>query len=289
MQSPLLHNNWFGKAVGATCAWIWASSDPSAIAVAVISGIAIGHLYDTWASQHTDQDQDNLSRIAQGHAHKNAPHLEFLFAALGRLAKTSGRVAPEQIAYAQQLMRQMSLDAPTQAQAKTWFSNGKSDHFPLQQLSRECLQPSSQGTASRLTILRCMSTMACIDTRDTTLACLKQLGGYLGFAPARIAKEFGDIRAAIEHQKQGHKTNNAGASSITKTPKPDHALAAACKRLGLPVGANATKAKQAYRKLISRYHPDKLPRNASDEDKRAAAVHMVELRDALELIQAQRP
>lgn len=287
MQSQLLHNNWFGKAVGACCAWIWAPSDPVVLAVAIISGISIGHLYDAWATHHADADQDTLANLARGNSRTPSPYLEFLFAAFGRLAKSTGQVSPKHIAYAQQLMHHMGLHGAAAVQAKSWFNQGKLDKFQFQQRSRDCLNPSSHGTASRLTMLRCMCTMACIETRDATLTCLKQLGGYLGFTPTRVAKEFGDIRNQVESHKQGSKYKTTNASSITQVPKPDHALALACKHLGIPKGANAAKAKDAYRRLISRHHPDKLPRNASENEKRLAAMKMVELRDALELIQAR--
>lgn len=287
MQSQLLHNNWFGKAIGASCAWIWAPKEALPLAAAVICGIAIGHIYDAWAGHHADTDQTTLTNLAGGATQSSSPYLAFLFAALGRLAKAGGHVTPDHIAYAQHLMDQMSLSKANQTQAKDWFSQGKLDQFEFQQRSRECLRPSSHGTASRLTILRCMCTMACIETDDVTLEHLKQLGSHLGFTPARVAREFGDIRDQLAAHEKAPRYKPSSKSSVTQTPSADRALALACKRLGIPADADATKAKQAYRRLISRYHPDKLPRNASDADKRLAAMKMVELRDALELIQAR--
>lgn len=279
MQSQLLHNNWFGKAVGAACGWVWAPTDPLWLAAAVIAGIGCGHIYDMLADHYRiDDDDASLSKIASSHSQQSSPHLQFLFAALGRVAKIGGPVAPAHIAYVEKLIRQMALDADTQAQAKTWFKQGKLNSYPLQQLSQACLQASEQGAAARLTILRCLCTMTSLRAEDSALSCLKQLGGYLGFAPSRIAREFGDIHNAPEQSSR----------SSTDSASIDPDLTRAFNRLNVAPGASSAKVKLAYRKLVSKNHPDKLPRNAPSKDKQAAQRAMVELREALDLIQSQQ-
>jgi DnaJ like chaperone protein len=280
MQSQLLNNNWFGKAVGATCGWIWAPADPLWLAIAVIAGIGFGHAYDMIASHYWADDNDHatLAKMAASHRQKNSPHLQFLFAALGRVAKSTGPVRPDHIAYVERLMAHMALDASLQAQAKVWFKQGKANSYPLQKLSQECMQATEQGAASRLTILRCLCTIASIQVNDQALSCLKQLSGYLGFAPSRIAREFGDIHKSAQNKSQKQDTAAANDSP---------ALNKAFKYLKIEPGASSAKVKLAYRKLVSKYHPDKLPRNASAKDKQAAQHRMVELRDALDLIQTQ--
>ena len=71
MQAQMLYNNWFGKAVGATCAWIWAPNDAIWLAVALIVGIVLGHIYDLWASHMHDGEAANLVQFAR--AEDNAP------------------------------------------------------------------------------------------------------------------------------------------------------------------------------------------------------------------------
>ena len=288
MQSELLHNNWFGKAVGATCGWIWAPTDPLWLAVAVITGIGCGHVYDMLANHYRDDDDTaSLNKMAASHREQSSPHMQFLFAALGRVAKISGPVSPVHIAYVEKLITQMGLDASSQAQAKAWFKQGKLNSYSSQKwqkLSQECLQASEQGTASRLTILRCLCTITSLRADDNSLSCLKQLGGYLGFAPSRIAREFGDIHKASEQPSDSSSNSDSGAS----TASPNSDLTRAFSRLNVAPGASSDKVKLAYRKLVSKYHPDKLPRNAPTKDKQAAQHTMVELRDALELIQSHQ-
>jgi DnaJ like chaperone protein len=282
MQSQLLFNQWFGKAVGATCAVIWAPADPLWLPVAIISGIALGHLYDHWAHLHHDNDQATLTRIGKRHQTNRSPHLEYLFAGLGRIAKAGGRVQPEHIAYTEQVMNQMGLTNPVRQQAKAWFSDGKNSNFPLQALSRECLQPTEQGSASRQSMLRCFCSLVAIEPSDAALSQLKLLGGYLGFAPNRVAREYGDI--ASRYQKQ---TSKQARPATKQNPAVDPALEAAYALLQIDKTASFDKVKHAYRQQVSRSHPDKLAGNASAADKQAAQDKMVALRNALELIKSR--
>ncbi len=272
MQAQMLYNNWFGKAVGATCAWIWAPNDAIWLAVALIVGIVLGHIYDLWASHMHDGEAANLAQFAR--AEDNAPpYADFLFAALGRVAKAGGRVTPAHIDYADRLMRQMGLDIRGMDAARRWFRQGKQKDFSLQELSRQCLAANDQGSASRLTILRCLCAMAAIEPNDNAVGTLKSLGGLLGFAPSRIAGEYGTY-----HQPQ-QPADTSGAD-------PD--LDAAYRCLELTHEASLAEVKQAYRKLVSRHHPDKLPRDASAERQQQAQQRMVALREALERIEKAR-
>ncbi|MCR9260175.1 MAG: DnaJ domain-containing protein [Pseudomonadaceae bacterium] len=280
MQSHLLFNQWFGKAVGATCAVIWAPADPLWLSVAIICGIALGHLYDHWAQLHHDDDHATLTRMGQRHQTSRSPHLEYLFAGLGRIAKAGGRVQPEHIAYAEQVMKQMGLTDTVRHQAKAWFSDGKKSNFPLQALSRECLQPTEQGSASRQSMLRCFCTLVAIAPSDAALSQLKLLGGYLGFAPNRVAREYGDI--ANRYRSQSTKKDKV--ASDTQHQAADPALQAAYALLQIDKTASFDQVKHAYRQQVSRSHPDKLAADASTAEKQTAQDKMVALRNALELI-----
>ena len=231
MQAQMLYNNWFGKAVGATCAWIWAPNDAIWLAVAIIVGIALGHLYDLWAANMHDTEAANLAQFART-SDEAPPYAAFLFAALGRIAKAGGRVSPEHIAYADGLMRQMGLDAQGKEAAKRWFRQGKSADLSMQDLSRRCLVADNQGSASRLTILRCLCATAAITPNDQAVNTLKSLGGLLGFAPSRIAGEYGAY-----HQPEG----------TPERPAINPELDAAYRCLDLTPGASLTAALSATR------------------------------------------
>ena len=146
--------------------------------------------------------------------------------------------------------------------------------YPLQPLSRACLAAGEPAASARLSVLRCLCGLVARTPNDANLACLKQLGGYLGFAPPRIARILGDLRQSSTKQ------DNATPHGV------DGELTAAYECLGIPTGSSASTAKAAYRQLISKHHPDKLGPTASDTAKQQAQARMVALREALEHIEA---
>ena len=101
MQSQLLHNQWFGKAIGFTAAFVLAPYDHLILSVCIILGIGLGHLFDIWAARESAQQPIKIPLAAQGQgatSSKNAaPHLQFLFAALGCVAKSTGTVSAKHI------------------------------------------------------------------------------------------------------------------------------------------------------------------------------------------------
>ncbi len=289
MQSQILHSPWFGKAFGAVCAWIWAPSDKVWLAVALIAGIGLGHIYDIYAprtnagshraKQRKAKLADSFDRFGRattnqaGPGPAGSPHLRFLFTALGHIAKSSGNVTPAHIRYAQKLMSQMSLDAEARTLAKDWFRQGKSNRGSLERLAEKCRQNKGRRGASRKTILRALCELTALRVNDRSLESLKQTGSYLGFAPSVIATEFGNTHRPHAHQEKPTETF-------------DPALHEAYRRLDLQPDATPQQAKMAYRRMVSRFHPDRLSQDATPAETELAQQRMVELREALETIQA---
>ena len=58
--------------------------------------------------------------------------------------------------------------------------------------------------------------------------------------------------------------------------------------LGVAESASDADVKQAYRRMVSRLHPDRLIHKASQREVTLAAQQMAECREALEMIQATR-
>ena len=284
MHAQLLTNHWFGKAVGATCAWIWAPADPMWIAVAVICGITLGHIYDLWAN-HLEQkaeqrrETQNLKNLGRSHrdtTSPNTPQVQYLFTALGRVAKAGGRVTPEHVAYAEQLMQKMEMHSEARREAQQWFSQGKKADCPFQSLAKGCMGVGEQASEQRLISLRCLCHMAAIETTNETLTTLKTLGGYLGFTPGQVGKEF------------GHAHNPSPASKPPADSEADQKLQAAYETLGIQPGTSAANVKLAYRKKVSQHHPDKLPRDADALQRQKSQAKMIALREALERIEASQ-
>ena len=268
MHSQLLHNQWFGKAVGASCVWIWAPSDPVGLSLTVIAGIGLGHLYDLWAHRFVDDKQRLAGQLAG--SVDEAPHLQFLFAGLGHIAKANGVVETKHIQYAEGLMLHLGLTSQARSTAISWFNEGKQSGFDFPALAQTCLGSDQQAVELRALCLTCFCELSALSANDRTVNVLKRLGQMLGFSPARIGTELGE---AIPDQP--------AAPSSVDNPE----LRAAYDCLDLKPGANWPDTQRAYRRLVSRYHPDRLAQNATQRELDYAQQRMVEFREALETIQ----
>jgi len=315
MGYQLLHNNWFGKALGFTSAWIWAPDNTAQLSILIILGVAVGHLYDAWALQQASQNTRQVSQPAI--AMQNADSLayaQYLFCGLGYIAKAGGVVQAAHITYTEQLLHSSNADAAARTQAIKWFNDGKRGRASMASLARRCWGKESSSHRQRNTILHCFCTMAAIAPTNNGLNALKHLGVLLGFAPALIGKEFGNAKSqqaapaqpspqrsrgnhthtrSNSHKhthshthRQSQQSSNSGARTRASPQAIPAAVTEAYTCLDLRSPANLSQVKQAYRRMVSRYHPDRLPRNATAAEIKHAEQRMVEMRTALETLQA---
>ncbi|NKC00851.1 MAG: hypothetical protein GKR90_20470 [Pseudomonadales bacterium] len=294
MRTELLYNQWFGKAVGFTSAFIFAPYNHVALSAAIIVGIAVGHMFDIWAARQTPAPVKAPSK-ARGNRSSTTLDLnqQYLFAALGHLAKQGGAVLPRHVKKAESFMRALSLSTAQRKAAITTFNSGKSAQFDFRKLAAKL--PTSGNSNTAQFMVHAMCAITAISPNDHALAATVRLAGFLNVSPGFVAKEFGAALQtrpnASEHntysrQKTRKQERRSSQPSANKPEKS--ALAAAFTTLGIPAGSSASGAKKAYRKLISKTHPDKLPPNASESKVLAATRQMVILREALELIEAQQ-
>ena len=136
MHSELLHNQWFGKALGFTSAFVLAPPSNTVLAILVIVGIALGHCFDWWAAkQISPKAKVPNSAKSDSSSSPLGPHHHFLFAALGHVAKNSGTVTPAHIASAEASMRAMNFSTAQREEAITAFNAGKSASFSFTKLT----------------------------------------------------------------------------------------------------------------------------------------------------------
>jgi len=195
---------------------------------------------------------------------------ELLFVLLGRLAKSDGRVADGHIQQARQEMARLDMAEPARLRAIAAFNRGKSGKDRLgRYLHRIKQQPhAAEGT------LRACWRMVWADGKagrqelDLVLAWGQQLG-----LSRRQAQ-------ALSLEYEPRKTTAEG-TTLT--------YAAALRLLGVEADTAGDKVKQAYRRLLSRHHPDKLVGNgASEAQVREATEKTRELHQAYALIRKRR-
>jgi DnaJ like chaperone protein len=212
-----------------------------------------------------------------------------LFALLGAIAKSDGRVSEAEIATAERVMARMGLDAKSRQQAIQAFNQGKQpefdvtgpinalrqwvglrrDHaFPLLDVVIETVLAEGSPSPEKMAILRQLAFALRIS--DMELMALMAMKGYVwqGAAGAR-GRSYG--------------TGGTGyAPPQRNTQGPDPYVV-----LGITRDADERAVKRAYRKLISEHHPDRLGDLPDDMRKRAEA-RASEINAAYERIKVER-
>jgi DnaJ like chaperone protein len=195
---------------------------------------------------------------------------ELLFVLLGRLAKSDGRVADGHIQQARQEMARLDMAEPARLRAIAAFNRGKSGKDRLgRYLHRIKQQPhAAEGTLRACWRMVWADGKAGRQERDLVLTWGQQLG-----LSRRQAQ-------ALSLEYEPRKTTAEGATLT---------YAAALRLLGVEADTAGDKVKQAYRRLLSRHHPDKLVGNgASEAQVREATEKTRELHQAYALIRKRR-
>lgn len=212
-----------------------------------------------------------------------------LFALLGAIAKSDGRVSEAEIAIAERLMARMSLDGNTRQQAISAFNAGKQpefdvtgpinalrqwvglrrDHaFPVLDVVIETVLAEGNPPPEKMAILRQLAFALRIS--DMELMALMAMKGYVWQGAAG---------------PRGYGGGYGGGSYVppqrnTQGPDP-YAV------LGISRDADDRAIKRAYRKLISEHHPDRLG-DLPEEMRKRAESRASEINAAYERIKAER-
>lgn len=195
---------------------------------------------------------------------------ELLFVLLGRLAKCDGRVVDGHIQQARQEMRALEMTASAQRRAIAAFNRGKSGHDRLRgHLRRLSAQPfAAEG------VLRACWRMIWADGQAgrSERELIALWGKWLGWSSRQVQA----LATDYEPQKRP-----LVSSSLTYQD--------AMRLLGVSATSDPAQIKHAYRRLLSRHHPDKIAGSgATAMQVREATDKTRELHNAYTLIRQRR-
>jgi DnaJ like chaperone protein len=205
--------------------------------------------------------------------------IDTTFAVMGAVCKADGVVAPDEIRTVEHIFSLLNLHGEQREQARAAFNRGKQPGFDLDGAVDE-FASSSHRRAPLLQLflqLQCMAVAADGRVDPAEHAMLVRIARRLGLYEGDVSQLEALLRAA-----------STGPSAAGKAPLQDR-LADAYKALGVTPESSAAEIKRAYRKLISKNHPDKLASRGLPESMRAVAEERSrEINSAYDLVKDAR-
>lgn len=247
-------HTWWGKLLGAFFGYLAGGS------AGALVGILVGNLFDRGLVAHFSRP--HWAFYSERREAIQKVFFEATFTIMGHLAKADGRVSEKEIEMATALMNEMNLNAEQKVQARHFFREGKSRDFDLTRMLT-LLHNNCQLNPDLLKLFVDIQYRAAkIDgLSQNKINSLNIIFRRLGLAPLHQQYQFyQDFRYRESEpfhqgsQQQSHSGHYQQASSSFSGSSLDQAYAL----LELNANASRQEVKRAYRRLISRNHPDKL-------------------------------
>jgi DnaJ like chaperone protein len=237
--------------------------------IGLVIGAVLGYFYDSVRQRRPPS-------IGQG-------FVDPLFAFAGALAKSDGRVSEHEIAAAEALMARLRLDSGQRRAAIEQFAAGKQADFDVRPAVADLAAWCGQRRDLAFLVLDLLLDLIYAEGAPVPakLALLRQLCHGLGVSDSELAA----LAAMKGHFGGGAWSQGRGGAGPRSARVPDGPDPYAV--LGVARNASQREIKHAYRKLMSRNHPDKLG-NVPGELKRRAEDRAREINAAYEKIKAEK-
>ncbi|HEY0181119.1 MAG TPA: co-chaperone DjlA [Dokdonella sp.] len=238
--------------------------------IGLLIGAMLGHFYDAAVTR--------LRPPSMGRG-----FVEPLFAFAGALSKSDGRVSEPEIAAAEALMARLRLDTEQRRAAIARFTVGKQVGFDAGAAIGELRAWCGGRRDLAFIVLDLLLDLVYAEgpLAGAKLALVRRLCAALGVGEHELAA-LSAMKGYASHPPPG-----AGAGPGPRPPPQRPSAVDPYAVLGLSRSAADREIKQAYRRLMSQHHPDKLG-DVPDELKRRAEERAREINAAYERIKAER-
>jgi DnaJ like chaperone protein len=261
---------WAGKVVGG---FIGLIGGP----VGAVIGAALGHLYDT-----AQEEEDSAAGGQLGPGQAAEQFFVSTFRIMGHVAKSDGRVSEQEIAAARSVMAALRLDAMQVAVAIEEFSKGKQHSFDLPgELADLQRALADRPDLARIFIeIQVRAALAGNNLEGPARKHVSRVASNLGISTI----EFAQIEAVLRIQR-GNFRREAQQPAARATLQ----IGLAYKVLEVEATAANDEVVKAYRRQLSRHHPDKLKANGLPESMvEHAKERTQQIIEAYELIKERR-
>ena len=247
-------NKWWGKLLGCFFGYLMAGPAGS------LFGLLIGNFFDKGLASHFSRPHWHYREEKRGTVQK--VFFEAIFTVIGHIAKADGRVSENEIQMAEQLMNEMSLNQKQKVLAKDYFNEGKKNAFNLARIIGLLQNVCSDNEELLKLFMDIQYRAAQVDGLSANkLQVLDSIFKQLGFAPLhqqyRFYEDFGH-RTSNSSQKQQNQYSSDGRRRYNSSATENYSLLQSYALLEVEPTASKQEVKRAYRRSISRNHPDKL-------------------------------
>jgi DnaJ like chaperone protein len=213
------------------------------------------------------------------------------FAVMGHVAKSDGRVSEAEIAAARRIMSELGLSGEQIHTAIGHFSRGKNADFDLESTVRGFADSCAQEPNMLRVFLefQVRAALEGVDMQGPAKDAVRRVAEILDISAIELAHIEQVLRFRRDHFRQ-----NAGAGAGARggpgaTPRNGLELAAAYQVLEVDSKAPDADVAKAYRRQLSKHHPDKLKSNGLPESMLEHAKQRTQqIIEAYDLVKAAR-
>jgi DnaJ like chaperone protein len=268
--------SWTGKIVGAILGYIFLRSVWGAVL-----GAVIGHFLDQSMGPRRGS-RAPLQEIRD-------KFFAATFAVMGHVAKSDGRVSEAEVAAARQIMTELGLSGAQVHTAIGHFTRGKSADFDLEATVREFADSCAQEPNMMRVFLefQVRAALEGVDMQGPAKLAIHRIAGLLDIAPIDVAH----IEQVLRFRRDAYRQRAAGGGRGGAGPAPRNGMPLAAAYQILEVDAKASNADvaKAYRRQLSKHHPDKLKTNGLPESMLEHAKQRTQqIIEAYDLVKAAR-
>jgi DnaJ like chaperone protein len=270
-----------GKVVGAIIGFMLFRSPWGAII-----GLILGHFYD--------QSVSSVARASGGAGVLEIGERFFraTFEVMGHVAKSDGRVSEAEIAAARKVMAELRLTGVQIHAAIAHFTRGKNPEFDLESTMREF----ADACVDRPELMRVFlelqvrASLEGVDMQGPARLAIQKVAEMLDVSRLELAHMEAVLRIRREQFRAGAGAGpRNGGSSGQAPPRSGMQLQAAYQILEVDPKATDEQVAKAYRRQLSKHHPDKLKANGLPESMLEHAKQRTQqIIEAYELIKNSR-
>lgn len=257
----------------------------------VIIGLVLGHFYDQGVSatrRRTAHSPEGLVKVRER-------FFTATFEVMGHVAKADGRVSEAEIAAARKVMAELRLDGAQIHAAIQHFTRGKNSGFDVEETVRDFREVCADQPEMLRVFLefQVRAALEGVDMQGPARTAIQKVAELLDVSRLELAHIEAVLRLQREYFRQrggeGAGANGGQGSGGQAAPKPGMKLDAAYQVLEVEARASNEEVSRAYRRQLSKHHPDKLKANGLPESMLEHAKQRTQqIIEAYELIKATR-